>query len=111
MSKSKSKKAAAIIGIIAILSLYVFSFIIGVFYSDKYPGLFLASVFLAVIIPIIVYCLVAVYKHVHKRNEYNKTNDTDDTIDAEDAEDAEGAEGAEDTVYGVDEEDTAASED
>lgn len=78
MNKSKAKRLAAIIGIIAILSLYVFSFIIGVFYSNEYPQLFMASVFLAVIIPIIIYCFVAVYRYVHKRAEYNKSEDTDD---------------------------------
>lgn len=77
MKKSRSKRVAAIIGIIAILSLYAFSFIIGVFFSDKYPQLFMASVFLAVIIPIIVYCLVAVYRYVHKKEEYKKSEDTD----------------------------------
>ncbi|HEY8499727.1 MAG: hypothetical protein GX059_06535 [Clostridiales bacterium] len=77
MSKSKTKRIGAIIGIAAILSLYVFSFIIGVFFSDKYPGLFMASVFLAVIVPIIVYCLVTVYKNVHRKNEYEKSEETD----------------------------------
>ncbi len=77
MKHSKVKRIGAIIGIIAILSLYVMSFIIGIFYSDEYPELFMASVFLAVIIPIIIYCFVAVYRYVHKKAEYNKSEDTD----------------------------------
>lgn len=79
MKHSKAKRIAAIIGIIAILSLYVISFIIGVFFSDKYPDLFMASVFLAVIIPIIVYCFIAVHKYVHKKSEYNKSKDIDES--------------------------------
>ncbi|TAH68010.1 MAG: hypothetical protein EWM47_08560 [Anaerolineaceae bacterium] len=78
MNKSKTKRIAAIIGIIAILLLYVFSFIIGVFFSDDYPELFMASVFLAVIIPIIIYCFVAVYRYVHKKAEYNKSEEKDE---------------------------------
>ncbi len=78
MKNPKAKRIAAIIGIVAILSLYVISFIIGVFFSDEYPQLFMASVFLAVIIPIIVYCFVAVYKYVHKKAEYNKSEETDE---------------------------------
>lgn len=78
MKKSKAKRIGAIIGIIAILLLYAISFIIGVFFSDEYPQLFMASVFLAVIIPIIVYCLVAVYRYVHKKTEYNKSDETDE---------------------------------
>lgn len=78
MKNSKTKRIGATIGIIAILSLYVISFIIGVFFSDEYPQLFMASVFLAVIVPIIVYCFVAVYRYVHKKAEYNQSEETDE---------------------------------
>ncbi|MDD4113407.1 MAG: hypothetical protein PHC56_10320 [Herbinix sp.] len=78
MKNSKTKRIGATIGIIAILSLYVISFIIGVFFSDEYPQLFMASVFLAVIVPIIVYCFVAVYRYVHKKAEYNRSEETDE---------------------------------
>lgn len=78
MKNSNSKRIGAIIGIVAILSLYIISFIIGVFFSDKYPQLFMASVFIAVIIPIIVYCFIAVYRYVHKKAEYNKSEETDE---------------------------------
>ena len=69
----KGKRIAAIIGIIAILSLYIVSLLLGIFASDKYPGLFLASVFLAVIVPIIIYCIVAVYKYVHRNDQDTDT--------------------------------------
>ena len=74
----KEKRIAAIIGIIAILSLYIVSLLLGIFASDKYPGLFLASVFLAVIVPIIIYCIVAVYKYVHRNDQ-----DTDTTKESD----------------------------
>jgi len=74
----KGKRIAAIIGIIAILSLYIVSLLLGIFASDKYPGLFLASVFLAVIVPIIIYCIVAVYKYVHRNDQ-----DTDTTKESD----------------------------
>lgn len=77
MNKSKSKRIAAIIGIIAILALYLASLIIGIFFSDKYPGLFMASVFSAVIIPIMIYCFIAVYKYVRKKAKPDKYNDSD----------------------------------
>lgn len=69
----KGKRIAAIIGVIAILSLYVASMLLGIFASDKYPGLFLASTFLAVIVPIMIYCFVAVYRYVHKNDKPNDT--------------------------------------
>ncbi|NLP16126.1 MAG: hypothetical protein GX379_03675 [Clostridiales bacterium] len=83
MKKLKAKRVGAIIGIVAILSLYIISFIIGIFFSDEYPQLFMASVFLAVIIPIIIYCFIAVYRYVHKKpipedyDEEGKTNNQD----------------------------------
>ena len=75
---NKGKRIAAIIGVVAILSLYIVSLLLGIFASDKYPGLFLASVFLAVIIPIIIYCLVAVYRYVHKKDKPMDTIDEQD---------------------------------
>lgn len=69
MNKQKTKRIGAIIGIIAILSLYIVTLFIGIFASDKYPQLFMASAFLAVIIPIMIYCFVAVYKYVHRKDK------------------------------------------
>ncbi|NLJ97065.1 MAG: hypothetical protein GX321_07895 [Clostridiales bacterium] len=75
------KRIAAIIGIIVILSLYIVTLLLGIFASDKYPNLFLLSTFLVVIIPIIIYCLVAVYRYVHKKDMPNTPiEDTDDII-------------------------------
>lgn len=77
MNKSKAKKIAAIIGVAAILSLYLISLFIGIFFSDKYPGLFMASVFSAVVIPIMIYAFVAVYRYVHKRTGSGKETEED----------------------------------
>lgn len=77
MNKTKAKRIVAIIGVVAILSLYLASLLIGIFLSDKYPGLFMASVFSAVIIPIMIYCFVAVYRHVHKKTKPDEQNKTE----------------------------------
>lgn len=80
MNKSKPKRIGAIIGVIAILSLYLISLFIAIFFRDKYPGLFMASVFSAVIIPIMIYCFVAVYRYVHKKvrpEEYSESDKSD----------------------------------
>lgn len=69
MNKIKAKRIGAIIGIVAILLLYITSLLIGIFLSKDNPGLFMASVFCAVIIPIMIYCLIAVYRYVHKNNK------------------------------------------
>lgn len=75
---NKVKRISAIIGIVAILSLYLISFLLAIFASDKAPGLFMASVFCTVIIPIMIYCFIAVYNRVHKKpEEYSKMDNMD----------------------------------
>lgn len=82
---NKLKRILAIIGIAAILSLYLISMIMAIFVSDKAPKLFLVSVFCTVVIPIMIYCFITVYEQVHKKDdtkdhiEENNTNDNSDT--------------------------------
>lgn len=78
---NKTKRIGAIIGIIAILLLYIISLLIGIFASDKYPGLFMASVFCAVVVPIIIYCFVAVYRFVHKKSAPEESLDQKDVYE------------------------------
>lgn len=66
---NKVKRISAIIGLVAILSMYLISLLLAIFASDKAPGLFLASAFCTVIIPIIIYCFVAVYNRVHRNDK------------------------------------------
>jgi uncharacterized YccA/Bax inhibitor family protein len=62
------KRIAAIIGVILILSMYVISFVSALFSSPSAPGLFLASVFSTVVIPILIYGFITIYKMVHKND-------------------------------------------
>ena len=64
---NKVKRISAIIGIIAILSLYLVTLLLAIFASDKAPGLFMASAFCTVIIPIMIHLFLAVYERVHKK--------------------------------------------
>jgi len=98
MKKDKIKRISAIIGIAAILSLYLTSLLLAIFASDKAPGLFLASVFCTVIIPIIIYCFIAVYDYVHKKAEPQYYTENDAT----DAENDQTTAKIEDTVTGND---------
>lgn len=76
---NKFKRVAAIIGIILILSLYVLSFV-SAFFAKKYSGgLFAASVFSTIVIPIMIWWFVAVYKWVHRND-----NSADFTADEPD---------------------------
>mgnify|MGYP000899935438 CR=1 FL=1 len=71
---NKVKRICAIIGIILISSMYLISLISAFFATEKAPGLFLASIFSTVIIPIMIYLFIATYKWVH-RNDPKKSDE------------------------------------
>ncbi len=75
----KVKQISAIVGIVIIVSLYIISIISAIFASEYTPGLFLASIFSTLVIPIMIYGFIAVYKYVHK-NEPN-LHEFDDASD------------------------------
>lgn len=66
---SKTKRIAAIIGIVLILSMYLISFLSAIFATEYSHGLFMASIFCTIIIPLMIYMYIAVYKIVHRKDE------------------------------------------
>lgn len=64
----KVKRISAIIGIILILSMYILSFIAAIFATEKAPGLFLASIFSTLAIPILIHLFTSTYKWVHRND-------------------------------------------
>lgn len=71
---SKVKRIAAILCGILIVSMYVISFVAAITASEYANGLFLASIFCTIVIPIMIYGAIEVYKFVH-RNDNPKDND------------------------------------
>ena len=65
----KAKKIASIVSIILIFSMYLLSFIFSFFATKQSQGLFAASVFCTVVIPIMIWIFVTVYKWVHRNDE------------------------------------------
>ncbi|MBE5967454.1 MAG: hypothetical protein E7255_10930 [Lachnospiraceae bacterium] len=72
----KIKRISAIIGVILIASMYLISLLSAFFATEKTPGLFLASIFSTVVIPIMIYGFIATYKWVH-RNDPDVSKETD----------------------------------
>jgi putative hydrolase of the HAD superfamily len=65
------KRIAAIIGIVLIASMYLIS-LISAFVATEYTnGLFLASIFSTIVIPIMIYGFIAIYKYVHRNDNLN----------------------------------------
>jgi uncharacterized BrkB/YihY/UPF0761 family membrane protein len=73
---NKVKRIAAIVGIVLIASMYIISFISAFVASEYSNGLFLASIFSTVVIPIMIYGFITIYKYVHKndKSEEEATN-------------------------------------
>lgn len=70
---SKVKRIASMIGILLILSLFILSLIAAIFAKKAAMGLFLSAIFSTIVIPIMIYGFVEVYKYVH-RNDPPKTD-------------------------------------
>jgi amino acid permease len=88
---NKVRRIAAIIGIVLILSMYLVSFISS-FFATKYSyGLFIASVFSTIVIPIMIWWFITIYKWVHKNDkpvnpdEAGAPNNTEQTEIPDDA--------------------------
>lgn len=63
------KRIAAIVGIVLIASMYLIS-LLSAFFATKYSnGLFLASVFSTIVIPIMIWWFITIYKWVHRKDE------------------------------------------
>lgn len=77
---NKVKRISAIIGIILIASMYLISLISAFFATEKAPGLFLASIFSTVVIPIMIYMFLETYKWVH-RDDPKITDETKETTE------------------------------
>lgn len=65
----KMKRIFAILGVVLLVSLYLLSLISAMFAKPYAGGLFMASLFCTIVIPILLYGFLAVYKYVHRKEE------------------------------------------
>lgn len=63
----KAKQITAIAGIILLLSLYVVSLISAIAAKPYANSLFTASLFCTIVIPVVIYGFMVIYKAVHKK--------------------------------------------
>ena len=73
---NKVKRISATIALILIVSMNLILLISAIFASEKAPGLFLASIFSTVVIPIMIYGFFTIYKMVHKNDQPTDTDAT-----------------------------------
>ncbi len=66
---SKVKRIAAIIGLIFIAAMFLITLLSAFFASEYSHGLFMASIFSIIVVPLMLYMFIMVYKWVHKKDE------------------------------------------
>ncbi len=72
----KVKRIASLVGVILIASMYLISFLSAFFATEYKNGLFLASIFSTIVIPIIIWWFLTFYKWVHRKDETFGTDET-----------------------------------
>lgn len=63
------KRFVALFGVVLLVSLYIVSLISAIFAKPYANGLFMASLFCTIVIPILIYGFLIVYKQVHKEED------------------------------------------
>lgn len=64
------KRIFAVLGIVGLVGLYLLSFISAILAKPYAANLFMASIFCTMVIPIVIYGFLVIYRYVH-RNEEN----------------------------------------
>ncbi len=65
---NKSRRVFAILGIVLLLSIILITFISAFFAKEDSNALFMASLFSMIVIPIMLYWFIMIYKWVHKKD-------------------------------------------
>ncbi len=65
---NKVKRIASLIGVLLILSLFILSLIAAIFAKESAKALFLSAIFSTLVIPIMIYGFIEVYKFVHRND-------------------------------------------
>ena len=63
------KRFVALFGVVLLVSLYIVSLISAIFAKPYANGLFMASLFSTIVVPILIYGFLIVYKQVHKKED------------------------------------------
>lgn len=64
--KKKSKRILAMIGVILLLLLYLITFIAGITSNPNSANLFKACLFATIVIPILLYAYILIYRNIKK---------------------------------------------
>lgn len=65
----KTKRVAAMTGVILLVALYLLTLISAFFAKEYSGGLFLACLFSTFVIPVMIYAYMLIYRLVHKKDD------------------------------------------
>lgn len=65
---NKAKRITAMIGVVLLLSLYLLTFISSFFSSGPTNQLFSACIFSTIVVPVMLYVYMLIYKLVHRKD-------------------------------------------
>jgi len=66
--KHNMKRTLAIIGVVFLVCLYVFTFIFALTDSSMTMGFFKASLYSTIVIPVLLYAYILIYKYFNNKN-------------------------------------------
>lgn len=63
------KKVTCIIGVIILVGLYLLSLISAIYYKEGFHNIFKASIYNSVVVPVLVYAMLLMYRVLSKKKE------------------------------------------
>lgn len=83
----KTKRILAICGIVLLLSLYVLTFVSALMSTDYSQSLFMASIFATLVVPIMIYAYLLIYRVLKNKNTDDNENSNNNSSFPEDLKD------------------------
>ena len=75
----KIKQIAAVVMCVLLVGMYVASFVAAIFAKPQAHGLFMASVGMTIMIPLLLYAYTIIYRVIHPNNTEYDESDKDDS--------------------------------
>lgn len=68
----KARQILAIIGIIALVGMYVATFVCALSSSENFMGMLMASIYATIVVPVLIWAFTFIYKLMHKDDNEEK---------------------------------------
>lgn len=76
----KIQQILAILGVILLISLYAATLVFAIIDNPNSGNLFKASIYATIIVPVLLYTYIGVYKYTQKKNEGKDKDESEHTL-------------------------------